>query len=155
YAVEFAPRPVRDLVRALEALFRQMANFDIRLHRVMYQDLEQAVPVLEALLQGKTPERPAAELEGRIQRHLLETETAGAAGGESGDGGGSIEDDLRALAEDPGDGATLDRLGGKLDDLSESLTGEAESLALRMGDVLGAIAEGHLDWDDEVQQALL
>ncbi|MEF8982779.1 ATP-binding protein, partial [Thiohalorhabdus sp.] len=147
--------PVRGLVRALEALFRQMANFDIRLHRVMYQDLEQAVPVLEALLQGTTPERPAAELEGRIRRHLLETETAEGGGGESGDGGGSIEDGLRALAEDPGDGATLDRLGGELDDLSESLTGEAETLALRMGDVLGAFAEGHLDWDDEVQQPLL
>ncbi|MEF8982786.1 ATP-binding protein, partial [Thiohalorhabdus sp.] len=153
---EWLDQLVGGLVDALEALFRQMANFDIRLHRVMYQDLEQAVPVLDALLQGTTPERPAAELEGRILRHLLETEGGEDADRETdGSGADALAEDVRALAEDPRHGATLDRLGQNLDDLSESLSGEAETLALRMGDLLGSFAEGHLDWGDDIQQALL
>jgi two-component system chemotaxis sensor kinase CheA len=144
------------LVAALEALFGQMANFDIRLHRAMYQDLEQAVPALEALRQGQAPERPVAELEGRIRRHLLETEAdeAATAAAPAEADAESVVADLEALSADPADEAALDRLGRTLDDLSESLSDEAETLALRMGDVLGNFAEGHLAWGDDVQAAL-
>ena len=95
------------VVEALETMFRQMASFDIRLHRVMYQDLEAAVQALEAVQQGKAPDHAFAELEGRLRRHLFEEAT-----GDAAEAGG--EDSAEEAAADGDDLlADIDRLFGR------------------------------------------
>ena len=172
---------------ALEQLFRQMARHDIRIHRVMYRDLEETLQALGALSRGEQLATNLSELEERLRRHLIGEEgeaVAEAGGGDEGEtpeglegeateplevsedqepasapaeaegGPEGPEADLEALNRDPADELALDRLGRTLDDWSEELSGAAETVALRMGDVLGAYAEGEVAWGSAVADGL-
>ena len=152
------------LLAVLEELFEQMARFDIRLHRIMFQDLEQVFADLDRCRQGEAPEQSLAEWTQQLRRHLLDGEEEGSSAGdepaaeaepEAGESPAqAIAADVAALADDPADSALLERLGSRLDDYSEEIDGQPEILALRMGDILGDYAEGHLAWGDEVSDAL-
>ncbi|MFA9461458.1 chemotaxis protein CheW [Thiohalorhabdus methylotrophus] len=155
-APEALGEPGGALLAVLEELFEQMANFDVRLHRIMYRDLEGVFADLDRNLKGETPETALSEWEAHLRRHLfVEDNAGGEESGSSAEGGAlAVADDLRALAADPADEGVLERLGGRLDELSEELDGAPETLALRMGDVLGDYAEGQLEWTSAMSDTL-